>query len=165
MTDEISAEEKIKTELFLDGKSISASKLDLALEHLGTHTLSLFAQDEAGNKSAEAKVSFESKTDISAMLSNIDHYFNLKLITARATKYQLELKLKIVQEKMKLLEIFQSKWMPKFIKERVVENLKKEINREIDNLISDIQDKKKFGKTIDQKAKELLTEGLEGLPL
>jgi pimeloyl-ACP methyl ester carboxylesterase len=164
-TDEISAKEKIKTELFLDGKSISANKLDLALEHLGAHTLSLLAQDEAGNKSTEAKVSFESKTDIGAMLSNIDHYFNLKLITARATKYQLELKLKIVQEKMKLLEIFQSKWMPKFVKERVVENLKKEINREIDRLISDIQDRKRLGRTIDQKVRELLAEGLKMLKL
>lgn len=165
LTDETSPTDRIKTEVALDDRTISASKIDLALEHLGAHALSITAQDEAGNRSAKTEVSFESKTDISALLSNIDHYFNLKLITARATKYQLEIKLKIIQEKMKLLAIFQSKWMPKFAKDRVVENLKKDINREIENLISAVQDKKKFSGTINQKAKELLLESLQFVKL
>lgn len=166
VTDNLSSSDKIKAELFFDGKILDSknnNKIDLSLEHLGSHTVSVIAEDEAGNKSEETKITFESKTDIGAIISNVNHYFNLNLISKKATKQLLLARLNAIKIKIELLKVFQSKWMSKFAKDKAMANMKKEINREIEKLISDIQNKKNFSENVDEKVREILVESLKFL--
>ena len=94
------------------------------------------------------------------MISNVGHYFDKNLITSRSTKYVLEAKLENIRGEMILLDIFQSSWMPKWAKDRVAENLKRQINHEIDDLIFQIKNQKNFSQTILAEAKDLLVEDL-----
>ncbi|HAI74049.1 MAG TPA: hypothetical protein DCS28_03305 [Candidatus Moranbacteria bacterium] len=168
VSDETTSSDKIKTELFLDDQVIDANnnnKIDLSLEHLGTHTFSIIAEDEVGNKSEETKISFESKTDIDAIINNVNHYFNLNLITKKSAKQLLTARLNAIKIKINLLKIFQNKWMSKFAKERIMENMKKEINKEIEKLISDIENKNNFRENIDGKVGDILVEGLKNSEL
>ncbi len=126
--DNISSSDKIKTELFLDGQILDSdnNKIDLSLEHLGAHTVSAIAQDEAGNKSQETKISFESKTDIGAIMDNVRHYFDLNLISKKSTKQLLEARLKIIQNKIKLVSDIQNK-----------KNFGENINREAKDILAE----------------------------
>lgn len=159
---DVSDSNDVQTKVFFDGNQIEDSKVDLSLQNLGSHSISVSAEDEAGNETVE-KVDFEIITSIGAIISNVNHYSKLKLITSWKTKRTLEVKLRNIRERMKLLNIFESKWMPKWAKNKVVENLKREINREIDHLISQIENDKKMNQAILSPAKELLVENLNYL--
>jgi hypothetical protein len=57
--------------------------------------------------------------------------------------------------------MFQKKWMPKWAKERVVENLRRQVNWEIEKLQNDIRYKRNLSESITSKVNELLVESLE----
>ncbi|MCX6761956.1 MAG: alpha/beta hydrolase [Candidatus Moranbacteria bacterium] len=162
VSDGQSLADKISTEIFYDGNVAGQNKLDLSLEHLGAHNFSVSATDEAGNQSEKTQVDFQVVTSIGAIAQNVNHYFNLGLITKENTKTILEFRLRNIQEMLNLLSIFQSKWMPAWAKEKVVENLKRSINNQIDVLENQIERDKNFQRAIDQKIQEILAEDLEG---
>jgi hypothetical protein len=95
------------------------------------------------------------------MRANISRYFNLGLISKLSTRIVLEVKLRNIQEMMNLLSAFQTHWLPQWAKERVIENLKQSINREIDGLENQIRRDKNFARTIDPKIQTILLEDLE----
>jgi hypothetical protein len=159
--DNITIAENIKTEIFFDGQMISRDNIDLSLEHLGNHSISISAVDEAGNLSSGTQVNFESKTGANTIFQNVEHYYNLKLITSFRTKYFIQTKLKIIDGLTDLLNVFDHKWMPRWAKERVIENLKRQINHEIDSLENQIEMQRNISTSITPKAKELLEESLE----
>lgn len=155
-----SATKNTSTSIFYDGKNYSSKNIDLSLEHLGIHSLSAVSHDEAGNKSAEAKVNFEVTTSIVAIISNIDHYFNLGLITKKAVRNDLDLKLASIGIEKETESALEKIWLPKLVKDKMISNLKHQINSEIDAMISGIQNPKNNGAFIAQKARELLVESL-----
>jgi len=164
-SDNFSSADKIQAEKYFDDQMLSADKIDLSLLHLGIHEIKITATDEAGNKSEEEKVNFEITTNINAIQANLDHYYDLKLITKIKTKYKLELELKVIENMQGLLHVFENKLMPKWAKNKVVANLKREINHKIDKLIRDIQSQKNFSETIKSPAKELLLESLKAIKI
>lgn len=151
---------EVQSQILFDGKSKDSDAVDLSLEHLGGHSVSVLAQDEAGNRN-EQNVTFEITTNVKTIISNVVHYFDLKLITSRNTKNFLEIKLRNIKEMKSLLNIFKSSWMPKWAKDRVVKNLERQINHEIDDLISKIKNQKQISQNILSPIKELLVENLE----
>ena len=159
-SDNLTASSDLKKEIFLDGSLINANKIDLSLAHLGAHDISVKATDKAGNKK-EVKSDFQVKTGLGAIISNVDHYFDLGLITKRPTKIVLQVRLEAIGGKILLLDILESKWMPWWTRERAVENMKREINRDIETLKNQINSQKNFSENIDQKARELLIESLD----
>ena len=86
-------------------------------------------------------------------------------ITDRQTKLKLGLELRKIKLEMKLLEKFQSGRLPQKAKDKIIANLKKQINREIDRLIKQIQKDKKFQKTISAEARAELIEKLEKIKI
>jgi hypothetical protein len=156
--------DKIKKEVFYDNNPINVDEIDLSLEHLGLHSIFIKAKDEAGNES-EKKINFEIETDIRAIISNIDHYFDLGFIHKKSTRMMLQARLQAIEGKIFFLKIFENKWMPWWAKERMVKNMKNQINREIEMLSDQIQSQGKFGDNIDSKVKELLLESLENIKL
>ena len=86
-------------------------------------------------------------------------------IIDRQTKLKLGLELRKIKLEMKLLEKFQSGRLPQKAKNKIIANLKKQINREIDQLIKQIQKDKKFKKTISAKMRTELAEKLEKIKI
>jgi len=158
--DNQSAADKLVTKVFYDGNIIEKKQIDLSLEKLGTHTVAVTATDAAGNQ-ARTEAKFTLTTNLNAMSANISHYFNLGLISKLSTRIVLEVKLKNIQEMIVLLNAFQSHWLPQWAKDKVIENLKQNINREINDLENQIQRDKNFARTIDSKIQTILVEDLE----
>lgn len=162
ITDNLSGVDESQTSVTFDGQNYAKNKIDLSLEHLGLHTVKVNAIDAAGNHS-QVQVDFTLTTSIDSISQNVRHYFSLGLISKLSTELFLEVKLRNIQEMMNLLNTFQSKWMPQWAKSRVIENLRQNINREIDGLENQIQRDKNFSRTIDSKIQAILLEDLEGV--
>jgi len=161
--DDVSVPDKIHSEISLDENIFSSEMIDLSLLPLGKHSLKIMAEDEA-KKQSEKTLEFETKTDISAIIDNVDHYYALKLIQNKKTKLFLDVKLKNIRTKMGLLFLLENHWFPWRGKEKVMLALKREINREIGALIQDIGNKKKLN-GMTEMAKELLVESLGAVKL
>lgn len=161
--DNLTAEENLKTEIRYDGNIMDNLSVDLSLEKLGEHVVSIVAIDEAGNGSEVAQASFNVDTDIDSISKNVKHYFSLGLIKKRSTEFFLEVKLRNIQELMKLLNTCQSRFMPQWAKNRVIENLKRNINHQINELERQIQYNKNLKRTIDPKIQEIILENLEAV--
>lgn len=160
-SDEQSATDKLITEIFYDGQITNQNKIDLSLEKLGAHSVYATATDEAGNQSAETKINFMVATDIGSILQNTRHYYSLGLIKNRTTEFLLEIKLLNIQESMRLLDTFNNRWMPRWARERVAQNIKRSISRQIDDLKWQLQRNRALQKTIDGKVRGILVEDLE----
>jgi len=160
VTDDKSLPDKVKTKVSYDGNPIAANTIDLPLEHLGVHNISVKATDEAGNV-GEEKVDFTSDTNVNSIISNINHYFSLHLITNIGTKNYLRAKLQIIRGEMQVIDELKKTKLPKFAKEKLLGVFQKIVNSEIDLLERQIQKEKNLAKTIDPKVRELLVESLE----
>ncbi|HPN96272.1 MAG TPA: alpha/beta hydrolase [Candidatus Moranbacteria bacterium] len=162
--DNLTAQDNLKTEIFLDGKLWEKEFIDFSLEHLGNHQLLIKIKDEAGNI-GESSLEFNVKTDVHSIISNVRHYFFEKLITSRSAKSYLEIKLRVIEDELDILHIFETKWMPQWAKKEVVKNLERHINQKIDELIKDLENMKILLKSVDPKARELLIESLENIKI
>lgn len=149
----------IEQQAYFDGNILNSDEIDLSLNNLKKHTFLVSAIDEAGNKS-EKSVTFETVTNFGAIISNVGHYYNLGFIINQNTKNFLETKVQNIQKMEDLLNIFQSSLLPKWAKEVVIENLKRVINHEVDNLIFQIKNQKNISRNITSEAKTLLIESL-----
>ena len=146
-------------QVFFDGKALNNNEIDLSLIYLGEHIFSVSATDEAGNET-KRDVTLKTVTDSDAIVSNVGHYYNLRLISNKNAKKFLETKLKNIQKTENLLSLFENSLLPKWAREIVIENLKKIINNEIDRLILQIKNQKNISKNITTKTKTLLIESL-----
>lgn len=162
ISDDVSEAEKIEKEIFFDGNSITADKIDLSLEHLGDHNISITATDEAGN-AQEAKIEFSDEANIDSIISNAGHYFNLHLITNIGTKNYLQAKLRLIKAELQAIESLQKSKMNKNLKNKMLEIARKTTNLQIDLLIKQLEKEKNLSKTIDIKIRELLMESLESI--
>ena len=149
----------IEQQAHFDENILNSDEIDLSLNNLKKHTFLVSAIDEAGNKS-EKSVTFETITDSGAIISNVGHYYNLGFIINQNTKNFLETKVQNIQKMEDLLNIFQSSLLPKWAKEVVIENLKRVINHEVDNLIFQIKNQNNISRNITSEAKTLLIESL-----
>ena len=171
--DNISAPEKIKREVFLDGVVSESLQIDLALEKLGGHKFKITAEDEAGNK-GEKEISFTNSADINSIIANVNHYSKLGLLKDKKTKNTLLKKAKEIKFLMSQLEkINENNWFFR----RFVANWKRNINHKIDKLIGKINGKKgnydddedddrpdyKNNFLVSQPARDLLIESLESI--
>lgn len=150
------------SKILLDGSEIKADEMDLALLSLGDHNLIITAQDKAGNVGVQ-EIKFKISTDLASIIANVRHYAALKLITNRGTETSLEARLRSIQGQARLLAVFQSRWLPRFLRDRLAANFQENIRRRIAELETQLQKNKKFQKTIVPRARELLLEDLESL--
>ncbi len=158
ISDNISPADKVVSEVYYDGNKFTENSLDLSLEHLGNHQIKITAQDEALNES-EKTASFSVATSISAMMDNVNHYDDLKLIKNKKDKEFLENQLKILKNNLTLLEKIKEndKTKPR-IKKELTELFEKLANRHIDLLIKFIETNRRNAFT--EQARELLREAL-----
>ncbi|MFA6383652.1 MAG: hypothetical protein WCX17_04510 [Parcubacteria group bacterium] len=161
VTDDVSAPENIIQKIFLDGIEIGSLQIDLALQKLGEHSVKVTAEDEAGNKS-DKMVEFTVSTDIDAIMANVSHYYDLKLIRNKSTKNILEARLRVMQNlSNNMLMIQNNPWIPQKTRAILAENFQKIINFQIDQIIQVIQK----NANILQPAEHLLIESLDSIKL
>lgn len=159
ITDDSSGVDEEKTKIFLDGEIFSQDNIDMAYLEKGEHSLKIFAQDKAEN-SQEEIVNFITQPSIDSIIANVEHYYADKFITKKSTKNYLEAKLRVIKiHKMLYNAINLSPWPARF-KNQLLENIAKNINREVDKLILDIQEEKSVTKNILEPAKSVLIENL-----
>lgn len=90
--DDITSQENLKTEMYLDDDLFDDSEINLAFKKTGMHNFKVEAEDEAGNV-AEKETEFNVITDYNSLLSNLKTYKDSKLIKTknyRFLKLQLE---------------------------------------------------------------------------
>jgi len=162
VTDGLSGVDERRIVATLDEKNYTKNRIDLSLEVLGKHTLRVDATDAAGNYT-QSQTDFTVTTSIEAIKQNIKHYFSLGFIKKMSTEFFLEVKLRNIQEMTRLLDTLRSKWMPQWAKDRVIQSLKQNINRQIDDLERQIQYNKNFKRTINSKIQAILMEDLEAV--
>ena len=125
----------------------------------GEHNLKISAMDKAGN-SKEETIAFTIQPTINSIIENVEHYYQDKLITKKATKNYLDAKLKIIKMQKMFYEAIKVSPWPANFKNRLLENLARNINREIENLVDDIQNKKSISKNILEPVKSILIGNL-----
>ncbi len=161
VSDSFSSPEKIESEVYYDSQLKADKKIDLSLEHLGNHQLKITAQDEAENQ-AEENVSFSITTNISAIIDNLNHYYDLKLITSEKDKEFLEHQLKILEKNLTLLEkIRENDKIKPRVKESLIKLFEKLANRHIDLLIKFVETNRRGAFT--EQVQELLIESLNSI--
>ena len=159
VTDDSSGIDEEKTEIFLDNEIFSQDKIDMAYLEKGEHNLKISAMDKAGN-SKEETIAFTIQPTINSIIENVEHYYQDKLITKKATKNYLDAKLKIIKMQKMFYEAIKVSPWPANFKNRLLENLARNINREIENLVDDIQNKKSISKNILEPVKSILIGNL-----
>lgn len=158
--DNVTAPEKIKTVLFLDGNEIQPGTIDLSLESLGVHILKISATDEAGNES-QKEVSFTNAASLDSIQNNVAHYFDLGLISNNHEKRYLQAYLRAIQRVAGIEErINKNTRLSSDAREKIIKKIHEALDRNIAALITQLQKPGKF-KSIDAKAKTLLIESFE----
>lgn len=159
--DNVSETENIKSELYLDGKTLSDKNLDLSLQKLGSHKIKVWAVDEVQNLS-QKEANFSLKTNIDAIITNLGHYYDLGMIKNRTDKGILDVLVNNIRSDINLLSQVKNGWFFNAQnKKTIVSLLQNYINYEIDFLIGHIQ--RKPDKIINAQAKTLLIESLESI--
>jgi pimeloyl-ACP methyl ester carboxylesterase len=163
-SDNKTASDKIETEIFLDGNKISNSSIDLALQNLGQHPVKITARDEAGNYSGK-EVSFKNIASIDSVISNVNHYRDLGLISKEADRKLLVVQLNVLDTYLDLLNAVKNdKKMSAKAKAVLVKTLGSLINLEADLIANQLKNKNNY-KSVDQKVKTLLIEDINSLKI
>ncbi len=164
ITDDSSGVDEEKTKIFLDEKIFSQDKIDMAYLTKGEHNLKISAMDKAGN-SKEEIIAFSIQPTIDSIIKNVEHYYQDKFITKKATKNYLDAKLRVIEmQKMLYDAINLSPWPAKF-KNQLLKNLAKNINREVNDLIEKIQKEKAVTKNILEPARSILVGNLSEMKM
>lgn len=156
--DDKSSVDKITSQFYWDNIVLEDEKIDLAFQKLGAHKFKVIATDEAGNNS-EKEIVFSTTTDIDAIINNIEHYYQLKLLN-RQDKTVITSRLRMIDGLQCLIEKMKKKRMPNWVEKRMVKVLEDRVNHHLE-LISDYVKKRsklKFKMGIDKKVTELLIE-------
>ncbi len=144
----------------LDGESFGENILDLSLVRLGEHAYRISVSDKAGNLASE-EVKFHITTNINAIRNNLSHYFNLGLIKEEVAYKHFKRKIENLENLFNLLEKAKNSDLKSKLKQMAIGALKEAINKNIDQIIRQID--KKSTQWIDQKAAELIIEGLNAI--
>jgi hypothetical protein len=158
ISDDVSKEENISVKKYLDGQETDQDGIeDLSLQKTGSHDFKIEAIDEAGN-SSEKKISFEVKTDLPTIVSNIEHYKKSGIIKKNASKVLKRL----VENVIRMEKISDLVKNSKHVRKKDKERLEKIINDRIPRYLYIIM---KFvdrlsKKHISQEGKELLLGSL-----
>ncbi|KKP79787.1 MAG: hypothetical protein A2271_02295 [Candidatus Moranbacteria bacterium RIFOXYA12_FULL_35_19] len=159
ITDDSSEVDEEKTKIFLDEKIFSKNEIDMAYLTKGEHNFKISAMDKAGNFKEEI-IAFSIQPTIDSIIENVEHYYQNKLITKKATKNYLDAKLRVIKiQKMLYDAINLSPWPVKF-KNQLLKNLARNINREANDLIEKIQKEKAVAKNILEPARSVLISNL-----
>ncbi len=156
--DDKSAPDKISSEVYLDDQKIDDLSSDLSLQKTGDHKIKISATDEAQN-SAEKEVSFKVAADIDSIISNVSHYSDLGMIKRRSEKMSLLQNLRMIKMKISFMEKWNNSKIADRVKKAIVAYFERDINRNIDILISRIGRKNNRG--ITDQGKELLIDSLK----
>ncbi|MFZ2975266.1 MAG: alpha/beta fold hydrolase, partial [Candidatus Moraniibacteriota bacterium] len=133
ITDDSSGVNEEKTKIFLDGEMFSQDKIDLAYLEKGEHILKISAEDKAGNKKEE-NITFSISPTIDSIIKNVEHYYQDKFITKKATYNFLEAKLKVIKIQKMLYDAINFSPWPARLKNQLLKNIARNINRDIDVL-------------------------------
>ncbi|MFZ2976089.1 MAG: hypothetical protein WA055_05690 [Candidatus Moraniibacteriota bacterium] len=157
VSDNISAPEKIITEIYLDNEKISSKIIDLSRLVPGKHKLKISAVDEAGNES-EKETEFSVGMNLAIFQSNVEKYYQARLIKNKAEKNKLLAETKLIQNESKLLQMIKiNPFLNKKTKNLLIILIEREIDRQIDAMIRRIQkDKKNY----DLAIKNIIIEDL-----
>ena len=160
--DDVSPEEKITKEIRLDGAVFDQMIIDLSLQTLGTHTLSVQATDEAGNTATET-VTFQNTASFASLNKNILHYSTLGLIKKKEDARHIQASLKYLEQLTKLIvRIERMQYFPAQGKERLIKNFKREIEKRKGELFKYMEKRVRKG-IIDTEARDRIVEGVEML--
>lgn len=126
----------------------------MRLAGLGGHILTIKAEDERGNIAAK-EISFSVIATIDSVIDNVSAYETFGYIYSKEVKF-LETKLEAIK---RLIDRIAGKEN----KENIINNYKKQVNRQINWLIEYIKEKsdKKNKGLISEIAKNLIIESLE----
>ncbi|MDP1845383.1 MAG: hypothetical protein Q8L09_01380 [Candidatus Moranbacteria bacterium] len=161
INDPLSGVETSSTEKLLKNKLFEDEKLDLSLKNMGNYNYQVRAKDKAGNPGS-AEMNFQITTDIDAIQNNINHYFDLGLIKKKIAKRYLAMRLAHLKSLSNLLEEAKNnRRLNAKAKEKLVQAVQKEINRQIGQITKRLN--RRSGRWIDPKAAELLIESLSEL--
>jgi pimeloyl-ACP methyl ester carboxylesterase len=98
---------------------------------------------------------------IETLILDVQKFYSSGLITKKATKIYLEIKLKNIEKVMNHLEVVKQSHIPQKAKQNVIKNLERLINLQIDHLTHNLKNQKSLQKTIDENARESLLGDLE----
>ncbi|MFZ2975334.1 MAG: hypothetical protein WA055_01745, partial [Candidatus Moraniibacteriota bacterium] len=133
ITDDSSGVDEEKTKIFLNGEMFSQDKIDASYVKKGEHSLKISAEDKAGN-SVEESLTFTIQPTIDSIIKNVEHYYQDKLITKKATYNFLEAKLKVIKIQKMLYDAINFSPWPARLKNQLLKNIARNINRDIDVL-------------------------------
>ncbi len=130
VTDDVSPADKIMREVKLDNVVFDQTIIDLSLQTLGAHTLSLQAADEAGNTAAET-VNFANAVTWTSLNANILHYKNLGLIKKKEEVKHIREFLRYFEKSQALIDhLAQTLRFHPRIKERLSEHVRRALAHE-----------------------------------
>ena len=131
--------------------------LDLSRLVPGKHKLKISAVDEAGNES-EKETEFSVEMNLVIFQSNVEKYYQAKLIKNKAEKNKLLAEAKLIQNEIKLLQMIKiNPFLNKKTKKLLITLIEREIDRQINSMIRRIEkDKKNYDATI----KNIIVEDL-----
>lgn len=163
-TDNKTASDKIKIELFLDGNKLEKSSIDLALQSLGQHKVEITARDEAGNY-LENEIEFTNIASIDSIISNINHYRDLNLILKDSDRKLLLAQMNIMDSYYDLLNAVKNdRKMNVRTKTVLIKTIGSLINLEVNLIVSQLKNKNSY-KSVDQGVKTLLIEDINSLKI
>lgn len=160
VTDDDSGVNEEKAKSFIDDEIFSQYKINMAYLKKGEHSLKVSAEDNSGNLKEEVLV-FTVQSTIDSIISNIDRYYADKYITKKSTRNYLRAKLNVIKIHQSLYDLVKFSHWPNRLKSNLLKNIAKVIDREIESLISDIQNKRTISKTILEPVAGILVGSLE----
>ncbi|MEK9151387.1 MAG: right-handed parallel beta-helix repeat-containing protein [Patescibacteria group bacterium] len=161
-TDNITAEANIQKILTLDGNAFSQTTIDLSLQTLGNHMLSVQATDEAGNV-AHQSVSFENTVTFGSLRNNLDHYLSLGLIKKKEDVKYIQAHLRYFEKLQEIIDhLDQIRYFPPKAKERLLEHFQKELDHMQEEFIEYLLKRTVKG-AIAPLAKDRIVEAVERL--
>lgn len=162
VTDNISAEANIQKIITLNGNAFSQPTIDLSLQTLGNHILSVQASDEAGNE-AHQSVSFENTVTFASLRNNLDHYLSLGLIKKKEEVKHIREFLRYFEKLEEFVaHLEQISYFPPKAKERIMKHLHKEAEHMKKEFIKYLSKKTAKG-AIAPEAKDRIVEAVEML--
>jgi Lecithin:cholesterol acyltransferase len=162
VSDDISPIDKIIREVKLDNAVFDQASIDLSLQTLGNHTLSVHVADEAENEATQS-TNFTNTVTFASLNINISHYFSLGLIKKQEEVKHIRAFLKYFEKMQELIRrLEQTPSFPSRIKERLLKYFHQELNQQKEKF-NQYLSKKTYKGMISAQAKDRIVEAVEML--
>lgn len=160
VTDNISTEANIQKTLTFNGNVFAHASVDLSLQPLGNHTLSIQATDEAGNATT-AVASFQNTVTFTSLYTNVDHYRDLGLIKKKEEAKHIKAYLKYLEAVQEFIEqLKQMKYFPPKVRARLIQNFQRELEHKTEEFVEYLEKMVRKG-VIDNQVKDRIVEAVE----